>query len=349
MFTDIDLEHPFVHQRMNLETSQLSAPVTSDNEISTSHPIVGESLPSSFHHILTGPADTNPTMSCYVSAGMASSTPPPFTYPISSNSGISSPSTVGASNGPSSSSLNGSGTKFHFGMGSSSILGLGVSSTTTTIISTSNSIPATFSLCSTPIVHNVPSRSQSKASLSSMGQPLRTIPRSIFCPLIDNPSFSQNLNVGFPYGWNWTSSAPVGSQTTSSSYSGFGQNLGSFNPPRSPHIGGISGPFHSTPMGAGSSPHTQGVINVSFQKPPFRPRKNPNMSNQSIPMVPMGKLYQMDGYQSMPPPYPRSSPYPPTQYMGGDIWPIWSQYHATLKPKPICEYTTTFLGYSRVS
>ena len=44
-FTNIDLEHPFVHRRMNLETSQPSALVTFDKESSTTHPVVGESLP----------------------------------------------------------------------------------------------------------------------------------------------------------------------------------------------------------------------------------------------------------------------------------------------------------------
>ena len=90
-FTHIDLEHPFVHRRMNLETSQPFSPVTCDKEISTSHPIVGESLPSSFPYVLTNPADTNPTMSSSISTTMASSTPPPSTYPITSNSVLSSP------------------------------------------------------------------------------------------------------------------------------------------------------------------------------------------------------------------------------------------------------------------
>jgi len=49
--------------------------------------------------------------------------------------------------------------------------------------------------------------------------------------------------VGFPYGWNWTSSVPVGSQAASSSYYGFGQNLGIFNPFGNRPAGGISGPF----------------------------------------------------------------------------------------------------------
>jgi hypothetical protein len=144
-----------------------------------------------------------------------------------------------------------------------------------------------------------------------MGQAYGIVLGSRVFPPTGNPSFSHNPNVGFPYGWNWTSSAPVGSQAASSSYYGFGQNLGGFNPSDNPHIGGISGPFQPTPMGEGSNPHTQGGSNVPFQQPPFRLGKMPNPSRQSVPMVPMGNLYQMGEYQSMPQPYRGSSPYPP--------------------------------------
>ena len=168
---------------MNLETSQPSSPLTSNKEISTPHHVLGESFPSSFPYIWTGPADTNPIMSSSISVAIASFAPPPFTYPISSNSGISAPSTFGASIGPSSSSLSGSGTTFHFGMGSSLIVGFRVSSTTTSITYTSTSIPGTFSLWSTPIVHIVPSGSQSRASPSSMRQDFGIVPRSGFFPL----------------------------------------------------------------------------------------------------------------------------------------------------------------------
>ena len=125
---------------MNSETSKPFSLVTSNKEISTSHPVVGESLPSSFPYVLTGPDDTNPIMSSSISATMSSSTPPPLTYSIPSPSGSSTLSTSGASTGPSSSSLSGSGTTFHFGMGSSSLLGPGVfcSTTATTYTSTSN-------------------------------------------------------------------------------------------------------------------------------------------------------------------------------------------------------------------
>jgi hypothetical protein len=223
---------------MNLATSKPFYPITSDKESSTTHPVVGESLPSSFHYILTSPADTNPTMSSSISTDMASYAPSPFTYPISSNSVLSTPSTSRASTSPSSSSLSGSSTTFHFGMGSSPLLGSGVSS-----------IPRTFSLWRTPIFHNVPYSSHSGAGLSSMGQASRISPRSGVLPPTGNPSFSHNPNVGFPYGWNWTSSASVGSQAVSSSYSSFEHNLDSFNPSRSPHIGGISGPFSAHTYG----------------------------------------------------------------------------------------------------
>lgn len=182
--------HPFVHQRMNTETSQPSAPITSDKESSASHPVVGESLPSSFPYILTSPTDTNPTMLSSIFVTMVSSSPPPFTYPISSNSVLLAPSTSGASTGPSSSSLSGFVTTFHFGIGSSPLLGSGVSSTTTSITPTNTSIPRTFSLWSTPIVHIVPSSSQSGAGLSSTGQASRIVPESVFFPPTSNPSFS---------------------------------------------------------------------------------------------------------------------------------------------------------------
>lgn len=61
-FSHIDLKCPFVHRRMNPETSQPSSPITYDKESSTSHPIVGDSLPSSFPYVLISPVDTNPTM-----------------------------------------------------------------------------------------------------------------------------------------------------------------------------------------------------------------------------------------------------------------------------------------------
>ena len=80
---------------------------------------------------------------------MVSSDPPPFSYPISSTIGLSVPAIFEASIGPSSSSLSGFGTPFHYGMGSSPIVGSEVSSTTTTITSTSTSIFETFSLWST--------------------------------------------------------------------------------------------------------------------------------------------------------------------------------------------------------
>ena len=76
---------------MNPETSQPSTLVTSNKEISTSHPVMGESLPSIFPYVLIDPANTNPTMSTSLSTSMSSSNPPPFTYPISSTSGPSSP------------------------------------------------------------------------------------------------------------------------------------------------------------------------------------------------------------------------------------------------------------------
>lgn len=87
-----------------------------------------------------------------------------------------------------------------------------------------------------------------------MRQASRIVPRSKFFPPIGNPSFSNNPNVLFPYGWNWTSGALVGTQATISYYSGFGHNLGSFNPSGGPPMGGSGGPFQPPPMGAGPNP-----------------------------------------------------------------------------------------------
>ena len=64
-------------------------------------------------------------------------------------------------------------------------------------------------------------------------------------------------------------------------------------------------------MGAGPNPQMQGGNNVTFQQSPLRPRQMPNPSNQGVPMVPMGNLYQMGGYPSLPQPYLGSYPYPP--------------------------------------
>ena len=63
-----------------------------------------------------------------------------------------------------------------------------------------------------------------------MGQTFGIVPRRGFFPHIDNPVFSHNPNVGFPYGWNWTSGASVASQIAGPSYFGFAHNLGGFNP-----------------------------------------------------------------------------------------------------------------------
>jgi len=145
-FTDIDLECPFVHRRINLETSQLSAPITFDKESSSSHLVVGDSLPSSFPYFLIGSTNTTPAMSSSISMAMVSSTLPPFSYRISSTTGLSFPTNFGSSTSPSSSSLSGYGTTFHFIMGSSPIVRSRVPSTTTVIRSTNTSIPGTFSL-----------------------------------------------------------------------------------------------------------------------------------------------------------------------------------------------------------
>ncbi|CAF4199227.1 unnamed protein product, partial [Adineta steineri] len=61
-------------------------------------------------------------MSSSISMAMVSSTPPPFSYPISSTTSLSVLANSGASTVPSSSSLSGFGTTFHFGMGSSPIV-----------------------------------------------------------------------------------------------------------------------------------------------------------------------------------------------------------------------------------
>ena len=185
---------------MNLEKSQPSGLVTSDKEISTSHPVVGESLPSSFPYVLTGPTDTNHAMLSSISTAMVSSSPTSFTYPFSSTSGLLAPSTLGVTTDPSSSSLSGFGTKFHFRMGSSSLLGSGVSSTIVAITSTGLFVPGTLSLWSTPVFHNVPSSSHSGSGLSSTGQASGIISGSRSFPPTGNPSFSWNPNVGFPYG-----------------------------------------------------------------------------------------------------------------------------------------------------
>ena len=89
-------------------------------------------------------------------------------------------------------------------------------------------------------------------------------PKSLFFPPTGNPGFSHNPNVGFPYGWKWTSGALLGSQVAGSSYSGFGHNLGGFNPSGSPPIRGNGGPFQPIPMGAGHNPQTQGGNNIPF-------------------------------------------------------------------------------------
>ena len=204
-------------------------------------------------------------------------------------------------------------------MGSSSIVGLGVSSTTAAATSTSKSNHGNFSLWSTPIVNNVPSSSQSKASPSNMGQASGIVPGSAFYAPTCNPNFSNNPNVGFPYGWNWTSSASVISQAAGPSYSGFGHNLGGFTPSCGPPIGGSGDPFQPTPMGAGPNLQMQGGSNVPLQQPPLGPKHTPNPSNQGASMVPMGNPYQMGGYQSMPQPYRSGYPYPPNQYMGGHM------------------------------
>lgn len=253
---------------------------------------------------------------------MVSSTPPPFSYPISSTPVVSVPAPPGASTSPSASSLSGSGTTFPFGVGSAPNVGTGVSSTTTAIPSTSATIPGTFSLRSTPIVHNLPSSSQPGASLSNAGHRSGVFPGSRFFPPLHNPSSSQNPNASLPYGWNWTSSILVGSQVANSSYSGFGQNLGNFNPTCNPPTGGISVFFQPTPMGVIPNPQAQGGNNVPLQQPSLGSGQVPHIPTPSIPSVPMGNPYKMGKYQAMPQPYLGSYPYPPNQYMGGPYGPF---------------------------
>ena len=124
---------------MNPKTSQSFIPINCDDEISTSHLVVGGSLPSSFPYVFIGLFDTNPKMSSSPSVDMSSTAPPPFTYHVSSISGSSAPSTSRVSTSPSSLSPSGSRTTFHFGVGPSSVIGSGVSSTTTKNIFTSTS------------------------------------------------------------------------------------------------------------------------------------------------------------------------------------------------------------------
>lgn len=128
-----------------------------------------------------------------------------------------------------------------------------------------------------------------------------------FSPPTGKPRFSHNPNVGFPYGWNWTSGSSVESKIVGPSYSGFAHSLGGFSPFGGIPMGGSGGPFQPTPMGAGPNPQMQGGSNVPFQHPPLRPGEMPTPSNQVVHMVPMGNLYQMGGHTS----YPSSYPYPP--------------------------------------
>ena len=154
-----------------------------------------------------------------------------------------------------------------------------VSSTAGVSSSTTTSIPGTFSLWSTPIVHNTPSRSQPGARHSSMGHPSRVVLESGFFPPTGNPVPSQNPNMGLLYGWNWTSSVPVSSQATSSSYSGFGPNIGSFNQSGNPPVGGINSFFQPTPMGVTPNPQMPGGGNVPLQHPFLGSRYTPNIPN----------------------------------------------------------------------
>ena len=64
-------------------------------------------------------------------------------------------------------------------------------------------------------------------------------------------------------------------------------------------------------MGVSPNPQAQGGNNIPHQQPSFGPRQIPNMPNLNISLIPMGNLYQMGGYQSMPQPYLGSYPYPP--------------------------------------
>ena len=76
-------------------------------------------------------------------------------------------------------------------------------------------------------------------------------------------------------------------------------------------MGGSGGPFQPPPLGESPNPQMQGGSNVPFQKPPVEPRHMPNPSNQDVPMVCMGNLYQMGRYQSLPQPSLGGYPYPP--------------------------------------
>lgn len=84
-------------------------------------------------------------------------------------------------------------------------------------------------------------------------------------------------------------------------------------------------------MGANAKPQTQGGNYVPFQQTPFGPGQMPNPPNQSIPMVPIGNLYPMGGYKSMPKPYLGSSPYLQTS--------IWEVHMARLVLIP-CHLST---------
>ena len=136
-----------------------------------------------------------------------------------------------------------------------------------------------------------------------MGQASRIVLGSGFPPPTDNPGFLDNPNVGFPYGWNWTSGASVDTQAAGSSYPSFGHNLGGFNPSGGPPMGGSGGPFQSPPLGVGPNPKTEEGSNDPFKQPPLGPGQMPNASNQGVLVIPMGNPYQMGGYQPMSQPY----------------------------------------------
>ena len=121
--------------------------------------------------------------------------------------------------------------------------------------------------------------------------------------------------MGLSYGRNWTGSASVSSQAVSSSYSGFGPNMGNFNPSGNPPAGGINSFFQPTPMGITPNPQMLGGNNVPLQQPSLGSGYTPNMPNPNI--LSIGNLYQMGGYQTMPQAYPGSYPYNLNQYMGG--------------------------------
>ena len=131
---------------MNPKTSQTSDLIIFYENISFRLLFVGESLPSSFPYILIGPINTTPAMSSSTSTTMVSSTPPPFSYFISSTRGVSVLAPPGASTHPSASSLSGLGTTDPFGVGSTPHVGTRVSSTTAAIPSISITIHGTFSL-----------------------------------------------------------------------------------------------------------------------------------------------------------------------------------------------------------